>query len=60
MHIKQKNYNNMAVPINKLFISIEFVEQMGSLGLKTSSSMWFTYQFVSNLVDSGPTFTQKL
>lgn len=29
----------MAVPINKLFISIEFVEKMGPLGLKTSSSM---------------------
>lgn len=41
MHIKQKNYNNMAVPMNKLFISIEFkfVEKMGSLGLKTGSSM---------------------
>lgn len=62
MHIKQKNYNNMAVPMNKLFISIEFkfVEKMGSLGLKTSSSMPITYEFVSNLVDNGSTFTQKL
>lgn len=60
MHIKQKNY--IAVPMNKLFIGIEFkfVEKMGSLGLKTSSSMPITYEFVSNLVDSGPTFTQKL
>lgn len=62
MHIKQKNYNNMAVPMNKLFIGIEFkfVEKMGSLGLKTSSSMPITCEFVSNLVDNGSTFTQKL
>lgn len=24
MHIKQKNYSNIAVPMNKLFIGIEF------------------------------------
>lgn len=55
MHIKQKNYSNMAVPMNKLFIGIEFkfVEKMGSLRLKTSSSMPITYEFVSNLVDNG-------
>lgn len=52
----------MAVPMNKLFIGIEFkfVEKMGSLGLKTSSNMPITYEFVSNLVDNGSTFTQKL
>lgn len=62
MHIKQKNYSNMAVLMNKLFIGIEFkfVGKMGSLGLKTSSSMPITYEFVSNLVDNGSTFTQKL
>lgn len=60
MHIKQKNYSNIAVPMNKLFIGIEFkfVEKMGSLGLK--SSMPITCEFVSNLVDNGSTFTQKL
>lgn len=62
MHIKQKNYSNISVPMNKLFIGIEFkfVEKMGSLGLKTSSSMPITCEFVSNLVDNGSTFTQKL
>lgn len=62
MHIKQKNYSNIAVPMNKLFIGIEFkfVEKMGSLGLKTSSSVPITYEFVSDLDDNGSTFTQKL
>lgn len=33
----------MDVPMNKLFIVIEFIEKMGLLGLKTDGSKSITY-----------------